>query len=366
MVGPSLTQQSRPIRVLIVDDSPMIRDILAAMLTDSETADIEVIGQAGNGEEAIRMTLRLQPDILLMDIRMPVLDGLEATRQIMRVHPTPILVVASSVYATDYNIAFNAIEAGALTVIEKPKGLITRDYDAVRDQLINAVKIMSGVKVLSRKDAGFGSSAMGPMTAMLNVLITRPLKVIAIASSTGGPAVLKYLLSSLPGDFSVPIVVVQHALDAFMDGLADWLSKTSSLMVKVAEDREKIFPGRVYLAPGAAHLTVVSDGILRVDPSGPYKGYRPSANRLFQSVSEVYGRDSVGIILTGMGDDGVEGLLALGKTGAHIIAQDKDSCVVHGMPKEAVDRGAVDEVLTPREIVSRLIKLDKQKQALGG
>jgi two-component system chemotaxis response regulator CheB len=342
----------------------MIRTILAAML--SELPDIEVIGQAANGQEAVRQTIRLKPDLLTMDIRMPVMDGLEATRQILRIRPTPIVVVASSVYAADYNIAFNALEIGALTVIEKPHGLITKDYDAVRDQLINAVRIMAGVKVLRRKEAAFAKSNIGPMTAMLQSLITQPIQVIAIAASTGGPAVLKFLLSNLPSNFSIPIVIVQHVLDAFVPGLADWLSINGSLPVKMASDGERLTPGRVYLSPGSAHLMTASGGVLRVDPSPPHKGYRPSANLMFQSVAAAYGKHAVGIILTGMGDDGAEGLQILGKTGAHIIAQDEDSSTVFGMPKMAIEAGIVDEILSPIGIASRLIKLHNHMLSISG
>ena len=340
----------------------MIRTILTTML--SELPDIEVIGHATNGEEAVRMTLRLKPDLLTMDIRMPVMDGLEATRHILRVRPTPIVVVANSVYAADYNIAFNALEIGALTVIEKPHGLASKDYDTVRDQLIDAVRVMAGIKVLSRKETSFTSSNIGPMTAMLQSLITQPIQVIAIAASTGGPAILKYLFSNLPGDFSIPIVIVQHMLDAFVPGLADWLSSSGHLPVKMAQDRERLTPGKVFLSPGSAHLIANPGGVLRVDLSPPYKGYRPSANLLFKSVAETYGKNAVGIILTGMGDDGVEGLQALGRTGAHIIAQGQESSAVFGMPKMAIEGGAVDEILSPASIVSRLIKLHNHMRSI--
>jgi two-component system chemotaxis response regulator CheB len=323
----------------------------------SELPDIQVIGNAIHGAEAVRMTLRLKPDVITMDIRMPVMDGLEATTQIMRVRPTPIIVVASDVSASDYNIEFSALEAGALTVIEKPYGLLAKNFDVVRDQLVSTVRTMAGIKVLTRNKAGFTTSNVGPMTAMLQTLFTHPVRVVAIAASTGGPPVLKYIFDNLPKDFSIPIVVVQHVLDAFAQGMADWLNGSSPLSVSTAVDQERITPGKVYIAPGGSHLTVGSGGVLQLLASAPLKGHRPSATLLFDSIAQTFGKDSVGIILTGMGDDGVEGLQALGKRGAHIIAQNEETCTVFGMPKMAIEAGTVDEILSPAEIVTRLIKL---------
>jgi two-component system chemotaxis response regulator CheB len=355
MMTPTSVPSSRMIRVLIVDDSPSIRTILNVML--SELPDIQVVGNAIHGAEAVRMALRLKPDVITMDIRMPVMDGLEATTQIMRVCPTPIIVVASDVSASDYNIEFSALEAGALTVIEKPYGLLAKNFDVVRDQLISTVRTMAGIKVLSRNKSAFASSNIGPMTAMLQSLFTHPVRVAGIAASTGGPPVLKYIFDNLPKDFSIPIVVVQHVLDAFAQGMADWLNGSSPLTVKTAVDQEKLAPGRAYIAPGGSHLVVGPGGVLQLLNSAPLKGHRPSATLLFDSIAKTFGKDSVGIILTGMGDDGVEGLQTLGKKGAHIIAQNEETCTVYGMPKMAIEAGTVDEILGPDEIVTRLVKL---------
>lgn len=362
MTTTSSGSQPRPIRVLIVDDSPSIRTILNVMLSD--LPDIKVVGQAVHGAEAVRMALRLKPDLITMDIRMPVMDGLEATKQIMRVRPTPIIVVASSVYEADHDITFSALEAGALSVIEKPSGLLTKNFEVVRDQLINAVRTMAGLKVLSHKRAAFSADNIGPMTAMLYTLFTHPVRVVAIAASTGGPPVLKYIFDHLPRDFSIPIVVVQHVLDAFAQGMADWLNNTSALSVATAIDQERITPGKIYIAPGQSHLTVTTGGVLRLDSSPPLRGHRPSANMLFDSVAKTFGKDAIGIILTGMGNDGVDGLQTLGKAGAHIIAQNEESSVVFGMPKMAIEQGTVDEILSPAEIVTRLVKLHTHSLSL--
>ena len=353
---------ARVTRVLLVDDSPMISKLLAAMLED--VPDIQVVGQAADGQEAIRMAMRLRPDVITMDIRMPRMDGLEAIRHIMRVHPTPIVVVSSSVYASDYNTAFNAIEAGALTVIEKPKGLGVQDYEAVRDQLITAVRTMSGVTVVSRYEGMPRTDGIGPRTALLHAYFVRSVQAIAIAASTGGPPVLMQIFSSLPQDFSMPIIVVQHILPAFVQGFTEWLNSRANLQVSIAREGDQLAPGKVLIAPGEAHLTVMADKTIRLVHSEPVNGQRPSATPMFESVAKVFRSSAIGIVLTGMGEDGADGLEKLGKAGAHIIAQDEASSVVFGMPKAAIQRGIVDEILSPEQIILRLTKLHRHLQSL--
>ncbi len=354
--------QPRPIHVLVADDSLMIRTALTTMLID--TPDIKVVGQAADGQEAVRMAIRLKPDVVIMSIRMPKMDGLEATRHIMSVCPTSIIILSSSVYASDYNIAFNAIAAGALTIIEKPHGLSASDYGVVREQLLRAVRLISGVTVLARPKSPSADEQVGPMTALLKAMINRPIRVVAIAASTGGPPVIFNILRNLPKDFSIPIVIVQHIMPAFIPSMADWLNTKGSLPVHVAREGDPLAPGKVFLAPGNNHMTVQAPGILHMDDSDPVGGQRPSATRLFQSVAEAFQADAVGIMLTGIGDDGVEGLAAMSQTGAHVIAQDKASCSEFSMPKAVIDREIVDEVLSPDQIVNRLIKLHRHVKSL--
>jgi two-component system chemotaxis response regulator CheB len=329
-----------------------------------EVPGIEVVGQATNGQEAVRMALRLKPNLITMDISMPKMDGLEATRHIMSVRPTPIIVLSSSVDASDYNIAFNAIAAGALTVIEKPLGIGTPDYEAVRKQLVTAVQILAGVTVMSPPKNLSPDAQVGPMTALLQAMINRPIRVIAIGASTGGPPVIFTILRNLPNDFSIPIVIVQHIMPAFVPTMADWLNTKSNYPVFVAREGDQLTPGKVFLAPGNAHLTVQRRGVLHLESSGAFGGQRPSATRLFQSVAEAFKADAVGILLTGMGEDGVEGLTAMSQAGAHVIAQDESSSSVFDLPKAAIDRGIVDEVLSPDQIASRLIKLHHHVKSL--
>jgi two-component system chemotaxis response regulator CheB len=347
---------TRVIRVLIVDDSPLINTLFKSMLDG--LPDIQVAGEATNGQEAIRMVMRYRPDVITMDIRMPQMDGLEAIRQIMSIQPTPIIVVSSSVYAADYNTAFSAIESGALAVIEKPKGLDEKDYDAVREQLITSIRTLSGVNLIQRTHKKSDQpGVIGPKTAMLHSYVLRAVQTIAIASSTGGPPVLAEILSSLPDGFSIPILIVQHNLPAFMPAMVDWLNTRSKVPVMLVKEGMTMDFSRAYVAPGDAHLTVTADRILHVDQSAQVKGYRPSATRLFKSVASAFGANAIGIVLTGMGEDGADGLVDMSSAGAHIMVQDETSSVIFGMPKAVIDRHLADEILTPEEIATRLMKL---------
>ena len=347
--------RNRKIRVLIVDDSPLIRSILAQMLKDAN--DIEVVGQAEDGMDGVRMAARLAPDVITMDIRMPRMDGLDAIRQIMQKWPTPIVVVANGIHDDDYNISFKAIEAGALTVVEKPRGLTTNDYDTIQNQLLSAVQMVADLKVVAR----WPSAAMVPLTPQTLPLSlqNRLIQVIAIAASTGGPGVLKQIFSQLPEDFAIPIVVVQHITTGFIHHMVSWLGSEVNIKVAVAQAGDRLEPGKVLIAPSEHHLIVTPAGLIGLEESPPIRGQRPSAERLFQSLAQSYRASTVGIVLTGMGDDGADGIEILGKTGAHIIAQNEQTSIVFGMPAQAIQRGVVDEVLSPDEIARTLIALHK-------
>lgn len=354
----------RVIRVLIVEDSPLIRDVIESMLND--TPDIKVVGKASDGQEGLRMVVRLHPDVVTMDIRMPRMDGLEATRRIMAIAPVPIIVITSSAYVLDTNSAFNAIEAGALNVIEKPKGLGAKDYELIQTQLISAIRTMADVKVIGRMGMLPKKEGIGLLTAMLNDYFSHQVKAVAIAASTGGPPVLMEIFSSLPRDFSIPILVVQHILAPFVQGLVEWLNTRSALPLSIAAEGMKILPGNIYLPPGDCHLTVTAGGIIHLDPGEPYRGQRPSATILFDSVAKTFSKNSVGIVLTGMGEDGLEGLEKMSQAGAHIIAQNQATSTVFGMPGAAITHHIVDEVLSPEGIVARLTKLHRHMQSSGG
>ncbi len=347
-----------PIRVLVVDDSSVVRQILVSML--ESVPGFLVVGQAQDGKEAVQMTARLRPDVITMDIRMPRLDGLEAIKRIMSTTPTPIVVVAASVYEPDLNIAFAAIEAGALTVIEKPKGITPEAYEAARDQLVTTIRLMSDVQVVT-----LWPDRRPPTLARRHQMKTEgtpwahiDAKLIAMAASTGGPGVLRQILKALPGDLSIPIVAVQHITPGFAQGFAGWLNGETELHVTLARNGEPVRPGHVLIAPDDTHMTVTTGGIIQLDHLEPVKGQRPSATRLFDSVAKTYGAASVGVVLTGMGDDGADGLENLRKAGGYVIAQDEESCAVFGMPKAVIERRIADQVLSPDRIAFVLRQLD--------
>jgi two-component system chemotaxis response regulator CheB len=344
------------IRVLVVDDSPVVRAILVSML--ASVPGFDVAGQAADGEEAVRLTASLRPDVITMDIRMPRMNGLDATRQIMRATPTPIVVVASSVYESDLNIAFNAVEAGALTVVEKPRGLSEADFDAVRDQLTTTVRLMSDVQVVTLWSSDRQATQVTRRPVRLDTWQALRPEVIAIGASTGGPGILHQILRSLPSDFSIPVVVVQHITPGFGPGFAHWLDSVTPLGVALAQEGERLAPGRVFIAPDDLHLTITPGGIVRLERSEPISGRRPSATRLFESAAKTFGAAALAIILTGMGDDGANGLAAVRQKGGRVIAQNEESCVVFGMPKVAIERGIVDQVLAPDDIASTLRNLN--------
>lgn len=344
------------IKVLIVDDSPLIRTILTNML--QETPGFQVVGEAVDGEEAVRLTARLRPDVITMDIRMPRLNGLEATRQIMSATPTPIVVVATSIYEAELNIAFNAIAAGALTVVEKPKGLSPADYDMVRDQLVTAIRLVADVQLVALWSGERPSARVRRAPASRERKPPARVELIAMAASTGGPGALHQILGALPSDLSIPVVVVQHITPGFAQGFARWLDSVTPLPVAIAANGEPLTPGRVLIAPEGAHLTLSPGKIIRLDQSPPVNGQRPSATRLFESVAQACGASTVGVVLTGMGADGADGLEKLWQAGGHIIAQNEATCVVFGMPQVAIERGVVDQVLGPDEIAAALRSFD--------
>lgn len=352
------------IRVVVVDDSPTVRSLLTAILSD---AGLQVVGCAANGEEALRLISRLRPDVVTMDVHMPGMDGLEATRRIMRQAPTPIVIVAESMMRSDMDLTFESLKVGALTVVRKPD---LHDPDTCA-QVAQTIRLMAGVPVVHHwgktQDTGrkaSGSNLRSEVPALRAGASVQKLKsdikIVGIAASTGGPAALAAVLGALAPDFPLPILVVQHVTNGFALGLAEWLSTQTPLAVSLAGHGETPQPGTVLIAPDDYHLRVNLYGGVELSRESPYRGLRPSANYLFASLAQVYGDRSLGIILTGMGDDGAEGLEALHLSGGLTLAQDEASCVVYGMPREAVVRNAVDRVLAPDQIALALGQLARQ------
>ena len=333
------------LKVLVVDDSLTARQLLTSIINRS--GDMEVVGEASNGEQAYRLVSELSPDVLLMDIVMPKLDGLDATRKIMQTTPLPIVLITSGLDVNETGIAFQAMQAGALSVLQKPSAMNPAEINHVR----NTVRSMSQVKVIHHYTRHYHQSSN------VNLSSDRPAikpEVVAIASSTGGPAALAHILSNLPATFPLPILIVQHISGDFVESLAKWLEQVCPLNVRVAKGGELPRTGDVYIAPGNAHLYVKSSGRLALDTVLGSWRYMPSCDVLLHSVAEVYPARSIGIVLTGMGDDGADGLRALYTTGALTCAQDEDTSVVYGMPYEAVQRGGAQHVLPLDEIASFL------------
>jgi two-component system, chemotaxis family, protein-glutamate methylesterase/glutaminase len=342
----------RRVRVLVVDDSATSRLLLVSILRADE--EIEVLGQAADGVEALEMVKRLSPDIVTMDVHMPRLDGFAATKRIMVEAPTPILII-TSVDARALSISLEAVRAGALAVQAKPSDPSAPGFDEEARELVRQVKAMSEVKVVrhhqepARPPAptvspGGGADAVAPRSSA-SLLQDVSAEVVAIAASTGGPAALHRILVPLAADFPVPILVVQHLSRGFAPGLAAWLDKASSVRVKLAEDGETLRPATVYVAGDDRHLCVSASRRIQLSGAPAVGGFRPSGTVLFESVAAVFGRGAVAVILTGMGRDGVDGLRAIRAAGGRTIAESKATAIVYGMPGAAVRDGLADLVL---------------------
>lgn len=351
------------IRVLVVEDSATARALLVSLL--SAEPDITVVGEARTGTEAVEMATRLAPDLVTMDVQMPELDGIEATKQIMTSSPRPILIVSSAA-DSDIELSLEATRSGALMVIAKPKGVQSPMHESDRRQLVNMVRALAHVKVVRRHGSVSGSPSGATRATPAHSSAIRPaqgqsLELVAVAASTGGPAALHTILSVLPSHFPLPILVVQHIARGFTGGLVHWLSGQSKLRIKLAELGERTAPATVYIAPDDRHLGVRrdADGSLRIllDNASPVGTFRPSATYLFRSCAQQVGRGVLALILTGMGDDGVDGLRDVGRQGGRILAQDEASSVIYGMPREAQRAGIVDQVIALDDVARRLQEL---------
>lgn len=337
------------IRVVIADDSLVAREMLLQIL-QSDPA-IEVVGQAKDGLEVVEMVELLRPNLVTMDIHMPRLDGLGAIEKIMAFTPTPILVVSSSVHGEGMGRAFDAMELGALEVIKKPEPRDWADLDRIGRDVIRKVKLLSSVRVITHIR---GKKARTPGEMLREEPLTGSRNLVAIGSSTGGPSALLDILARLPADFPVPIVIAQHIADGFVPGLVSWLNSACKISVEAAVDGAKAKPGVAYFASTGANM-VMDGSVTRFQPPSFGQLYIPSADTLFDSVARSHGKRAVGVLLTGMGADGAEGLKLLRNTGASTIAQDEATCTVFGMPKAAIEIGAAERIL-PLGVISDAIE----------
>jgi two-component system, chemotaxis family, protein-glutamate methylesterase/glutaminase len=346
------------IRIILAEDSPTVRHYLASII--EEESGMRVVGEARNGAEAVQLVADLKPDVVSMDIKMPELDGLEATRRIMAKTPTPIVVV-SGFLEVDVQLSLQAMEAGALAVVGKPPDRNNPAFSEKSRQLLTTLRAMAGVKVISRrnlnKNVQISQAAKVEMPVMSRH--AHP-ELIAIGASTGGPSALLRLLNEFPVDCPIPLVIVQHMPNEFIPGLARWLNTATSLHLEIAYDGLILEQGLIALAPGATHMIIERQGnhlITRLSKKSDLSRYMPSVDVLFTSVAKACGSAAIGLILTGMGDDGAHGLLNMRQSGAHTFVQDEASSTVFGMPRAAIDIGAVQHIVPLSKLASKIRKL---------
>ncbi|MFC7368611.1 chemotaxis-specific protein-glutamate methyltransferase CheB [Vreelandella zhaodongensis] len=337
------------IRIVIADDSQLARDVLRNILT--RDGDIEIVGEASNGREAVELARRLSPQLITMDLNMPIMDGLSAIEEIMHTKGIPILVVSDR---SDAETAYRAIDVGALEVMQKPT---LDDEDAER--LLARVRLLSGVAVITRlRRRTTSAMPTAPVNSPAAYHRHTPRafqRIVAIACSTGGPQALAYLLSKLPADFPAPVVIAQHISHGFIEGMATWLASLCSLPVRVAQHGEPLKPGCIYLSPSESNLHVTCSHRLQLQQGPENALYHPSCDALLTSVADVYGADAIGVILTGMGRDGVTGMRAIHLAGGCTLAQNEASSVIYGMNQEAVNAGVVQHICSLDKLPSKLI-----------
>ena len=337
------------IRLLLVDDSVTQREIFRRLF--AEDGAFTVVAEAANGEEAVALVLKHVPDVVLMDIHMPGMDGIAATREIMRLCPVPIVVASATLRRQDIDLAMKAIEAGAVSVIEKPQGAVLLHLQKIAPQLREELLAASTAIVRRRP---FPATARVPAPTSAKTAATGQVEVIGIAASTGGPPVLLEIISALPKPFPLPVLLVQHISEGFVEGFARWLGEMTGHPTRLATDAARLEPG-IWLAPGGRHLALANRARLELPLRRANDLHCPSANVLFDSMSRHAGKSSLGILLTGMGDDGATGLLALKKSGGQTVIQNEATALIWGMPKSAKELGAANQELSPSEIVRVMI-----------
>jgi len=331
--------RTNTVRVLVVDDSALMRKLIPQMLAGDES--IEVVGTAMDGTFCLKKIEELRPSVVTLDLEMPGMNGIDTLKEIMRRQPVPVIVFSS--HSTEgASVTMKALGLGAFDFVTKPKDASAHMAETARE-LIAKVKAAADCKLKP-----YVKSGVPPKPQKAKVPAGAPTKIVAIGVSTGGPQALEYLLGQLPADFSGAIVVVQHMPDGFTDMFARRLDELSPLRVKEAQSGDLLQPGRVLICPGSRHMKVKRlplGDIIVLSDEAHVNGHRPSADVLLRSVAEEYRSNAVGVLMTGMGDDGAEGLGAIKREGGMTIAQNEESCVVYGMPKAAIERGYATRVV---------------------
>ncbi len=360
------------IKVLIIDDTVMYRKVLSDVL--SMLPDVEVVGTAGNGKIGLDKIRQLQPDLVTLDFEMPVMDGIQTLKELKKSGSNVAVVMVSAHTREGAEVTMKALELGAYDFIAKPEGgTVAESSDILLKQLKGVIQSVNTRRILSRvnkKNHVGAAAAVGrrpastpavppPAPPKINVRPGR-LELVSIGISTGGPNALAEVIPKLPANFRVPVVIVQHMPPVFTAALADSLNRKSKVTVKEAEDGEVLKPGWVYIAPGGKQMRLArkAEGTkveLTNDP--PENHCRPAADYLFRSISQIYENRALGVIMTGMGADGVLGLRLMKRRGASVLAQDEETCVVYGMPMEAVKAGVTDMVLPLGQIAPQIVKM---------
>lgn len=340
------------IQVLLVDDSEVTLMVLQNIL--EKEPDIEVIGIAKNGSDAITLAQRLAPDIITMDINMPGLDGFVATRRIMEASPVPIIIVSGIDNLDEIRASFRAVEAGALAVYRKPPGIGDPDFESAANEFVSAIRTFSEIKVVRRRGNHRLRHKPGTEDLGIPFQIRHDIRAVVIGASTGGPQVIQEILQSIPPGFSLPMVLVQHMSPGFVEGFGLWLTESTGYSVRVAKEGEAVQPGVLYLAPDGVHTGITSDLRIIFSKDGPEHNLRPSVSYLFRSAAKYLGPHTLGILLTGMGSDGAEELLQIRQSGGCTIIQDQDTSFIYGMPGVADSLHAGMFSLPPGEIAKFL------------
>jgi two-component system chemotaxis response regulator CheB len=346
------------IRVLVVDDSALMRQMISDILNSDK--GIEVMTTARDGEDAIKKVTELKPDVVTLDVEMPRLDGLHALGYIMSEIPTPVVMV-SAYTQKGAEATFRALEYGAVDFVPKPSGPVSRDIRTVGDELIAKVKVAARVDL---DTLNFIRPKRIPEGLKVKPKKIIPeVRVIAIGASTGGPRALGQILPQLDPDIPAALLIVQHMAKGFTKTFAARLNREAKIEVKEAEAGERIEPGKALIAPGGYHMAVRREvtgnkapGVIRLNQEPPVYGLRPTVDSMMLSAAEIYGDKTVGVILTGMGRDGAKGMKAIKDDKGKTIAQDKDTCVAYGMPKAAVEEGAVDKIVPLDKIPQEIMK----------
>ncbi|KON89070.1 chemotaxis protein CheY [Sporosarcina globispora] len=355
----------KKVKVLIVDDSAFMRKLIADFL--SEDVRIQVVGSARNGEEGVKKIKELNPDVVTMDVEMPVLNGLEALKIIMKTMPVPVVMLSSTTKGGADN-TFTAMEYGAVDFIAKPSGPISLDLHKIKTELTEKIVLASNANTKGLvKHSGIGKNSAEVQQRYSKIEPCRYVQpnansrqLICIGTSTGGPRALQKVLSDLPGNLNAPILIVQHMPAGFTKSLASRLNGLSDLSVKEAEEGDILQNGTAYIAPGGFHLTVARSGknlVIHLEDSPQRNGHRPSVDVLFESIGELKGIHKTAVIMTGMGADGKKGLMTMKRNGeVRAIAESKETSIVFGMPRAVIESGLADEVKNIERIAESILK----------